>query len=159
MPMGGDPAAGMPEPTNPVEAGLADLWLRTVPAMSADWRSRFAESTRNHPQAGAPEPFALPRRDHKRRISGPTRSRQIVRFRLGDRTGSTVAGSLTECRRRMLDACHRSDEAVTAASDSLDTAAAASALIEDPTKRRDLHGQVAALDHCSPPHRRQYVVP
>ncbi|MFF2652204.1 germacradienol/geosmin synthase Cyc2 [Streptomyces sp. NPDC058045] len=40
-----DPAAGMPEPTNPVEAGLADLWTRTVPAMSADWRRRFAEST------------------------------------------------------------------------------------------------------------------
>ncbi|WP_037576041.1 terpene synthase family protein [Phaeacidiphilus oryzae] len=47
MPMGAEPAKEMPEPTNPVEAGLADLWLRTVPSMSADWRSRFAESTRN----------------------------------------------------------------------------------------------------------------
>ncbi|MFI2211367.1 germacradienol/geosmin synthase [Streptomyces sp. NPDC020141] len=36
-----------PEPTNPVEAGLADLWARTVPAMSPAWRTRFAESTRN----------------------------------------------------------------------------------------------------------------
>jgi germacradienol/geosmin synthase len=35
------------EPTNPVEAGLADLWARTVPARSDDWRARFAESTRN----------------------------------------------------------------------------------------------------------------
>ncbi|MFG2332478.1 germacradienol/geosmin synthase [Streptomyces sp. NPDC048604] len=43
MPM--DPAAGMPEPTNPVEAGLADLWRRTVPAMSESWRERFAEAT------------------------------------------------------------------------------------------------------------------
>ncbi len=43
MPM--DLAAGMPEPTNPVEAGLADLWSRTVPAMSPAWRGRFAEST------------------------------------------------------------------------------------------------------------------
>ncbi|WP_285502515.1 family 2 encapsulin nanocompartment cargo protein terpene cyclase [Actinokineospora sp. NBRC 105648] len=34
-------------PTNPVEAGLADLWARTTPAMSADWRRRFVESTRN----------------------------------------------------------------------------------------------------------------
>ncbi|EST38770.1 hypothetical protein N566_05670 [Streptomycetaceae bacterium MP113-05] len=42
-----DPAAGMPEPRNPVEAGLADLWARTVPAMSADWRERFALSTEN----------------------------------------------------------------------------------------------------------------
>ncbi|QLH26340.1 family 2 encapsulin nanocompartment cargo protein terpene cyclase [Streptomyces sp. Rer75] len=45
--MPADPAADMPEPTNPVEAGLADLWARTVPSMSADWRTRFAESTEN----------------------------------------------------------------------------------------------------------------
>ncbi|WP_455353091.1 terpene synthase family protein [Streptomyces sp. SYSU K217416] len=45
MPM--DLAAGFPEPANPVEAGLADLWARTVPSMSLDWRKRFAESTRN----------------------------------------------------------------------------------------------------------------
>ncbi|MET9254953.1 germacradienol/geosmin synthase Cyc2 [Streptomyces sp. NPDC003717] len=40
-----DLAAGMPEPENPVEAGLADLWTRTVPAMSAGWRRRFATAT------------------------------------------------------------------------------------------------------------------
>jgi len=34
-------------PTNVVEAGLADLWARTVPGRSNDWRARFAESTRN----------------------------------------------------------------------------------------------------------------
>ncbi|MGP4098065.1 terpene synthase family protein [Nonomuraea sp. KM90] len=45
MPMGGDLA--VPEPANPVEAGLADLWPRTVPSMSPAWRARFAESTRN----------------------------------------------------------------------------------------------------------------
>ncbi|MFJ8162846.1 germacradienol/geosmin synthase [Streptomyces sp. NPDC096136] len=45
MPM--DLAEGFPEATNPVEAGLADLWARTVPAMTADWRERFALSTRN----------------------------------------------------------------------------------------------------------------
>ncbi|MFE9421627.1 germacradienol/geosmin synthase [Kitasatospora sp. NPDC006697] len=44
MPMDLDDAAG-PEPTNPVEAGLADLWRRTVPHMSLDWRARFREST------------------------------------------------------------------------------------------------------------------
>ncbi|WP_432177617.1 germacradienol/geosmin synthase Cyc2 [Streptomyces sp. NBC_00063] len=43
MPM--DLSAPVPEPRNPVEAGLADLWARTVPAMSVDWRRRFAEST------------------------------------------------------------------------------------------------------------------
>ncbi|MFJ3961439.1 germacradienol/geosmin synthase [Streptomyces sp. NPDC090036] len=45
MPM--DLSAGFPEPTNPVEAGLADLWARTVPAMSAHWRERFSLSTKN----------------------------------------------------------------------------------------------------------------
>ncbi|AXG79087.1 germacradienol/geosmin synthase [Streptomyces paludis] len=45
MPM--DLADGFPEPTNPVEAGLADLWARTVPSMSPAWRKRFAESTEN----------------------------------------------------------------------------------------------------------------
>ncbi|CAM5650011.1 Terpene synthase OS=Streptomyces alboniger OX=132473 GN=CP975_28380 PE=3 SV=1 [Streptomyces alboniger] len=43
MPM--DLTTTLPEPENPVEAGLADLWARTVPTMSADWRRRFAEST------------------------------------------------------------------------------------------------------------------
>ncbi|MGI5400939.1 terpene synthase family protein [Streptomyces sp. CA-135486] len=45
MPM--DMAQGTPEPTNPVEAGLADLWARTVPSMSDTWRVRFAEATKN----------------------------------------------------------------------------------------------------------------
>ncbi|MFJ7068177.1 germacradienol/geosmin synthase [Streptomyces sp. NPDC101115] len=43
--MPADPTAGMPEPANPVEAGLADLWRRTVPSMSEAWRVRFAEAT------------------------------------------------------------------------------------------------------------------
>lgn len=43
MPM--DLSAEVPEPQNPVEAGLADLWARTVPAMSADWRRRFSVAT------------------------------------------------------------------------------------------------------------------
>jgi germacradienol/geosmin synthase len=33
------------EPTNPVEKGLKDLWERTVPSHSADWRQRFADNT------------------------------------------------------------------------------------------------------------------
>ncbi|WP_103515111.1 Geosmin synthase [Streptomyces sp. SM10] len=45
MPM--DRGAVIPEPTNPVEAGLADLWARTVPSMSDGWRARFAEATEN----------------------------------------------------------------------------------------------------------------
>jgi germacradienol/geosmin synthase len=42
-----DLGEAMPEPTNQVEAGLADLWVRTVPAMSDGWRRRFRESTRH----------------------------------------------------------------------------------------------------------------
>ena len=34
-------------PSNPVEAGLTDLWQRTVPARSNEWRARFVRSTRN----------------------------------------------------------------------------------------------------------------
>jgi germacradienol/geosmin synthase len=45
MPVGD--LAAMPEPTNAVEAGLADLWLRTVPAKTEAWRRRFAESNRH----------------------------------------------------------------------------------------------------------------
>ncbi|MGW5123417.1 germacradienol/geosmin synthase Cyc2 [Streptomyces sp. NPDC004069] len=40
-----DLETSVPEPRNPVEAGLADLWARTVPSMSADWRRRFAVAT------------------------------------------------------------------------------------------------------------------
>ncbi|MFI1030831.1 germacradienol/geosmin synthase Cyc2 [Streptomyces sp. NPDC020951] len=40
-----DLSTPVPEPQNPVEAGLRDLWARTVPDMSQDWRSRFAVAT------------------------------------------------------------------------------------------------------------------
>jgi germacradienol/geosmin synthase len=36
-----------PEVTNPAEAGLKDLWERTVPSMSEGWRRRFVTSTHN----------------------------------------------------------------------------------------------------------------
>jgi germacradienol/geosmin synthase len=36
-----------PEPENAAEAGLKDLWERTVPAMSPEWRRRFITSTHN----------------------------------------------------------------------------------------------------------------
>jgi germacradienol/geosmin synthase len=37
--------AAVPEPTNAVEAGLADLWRRTCPSMTEAWRRRFAVAT------------------------------------------------------------------------------------------------------------------
>ena len=36
-----------PEPTNPVERGLADLWYRTVPSKTLDWRRRFFVATKH----------------------------------------------------------------------------------------------------------------
>jgi germacradienol/geosmin synthase len=42
-----DPAGVAPLSANPVERGLADLWARTAPTMSADWRIRFSTSTQN----------------------------------------------------------------------------------------------------------------
>lgn len=36
-----------PEPENPAEAGLNDLWQRTAPSMSPEWRRRFRTSTHN----------------------------------------------------------------------------------------------------------------
>jgi germacradienol/geosmin synthase len=41
------PADPPPEPTNPVERGLIDLWARTAPNRSPEWRLRFFESTKN----------------------------------------------------------------------------------------------------------------
>jgi Terpene synthase family, metal binding domain. len=40
-----DVGPGAPEPADPVQRGLAELWARTVPLMSLPWRIRFAGST------------------------------------------------------------------------------------------------------------------
>jgi germacradienol/geosmin synthase len=42
-----EPPASPPEPTNPVEAGLGNLWARTAATMSPHWQRRFAETTRD----------------------------------------------------------------------------------------------------------------
>ncbi|RSN53547.1 Geosmin synthase [Amycolatopsis sp. WAC 04182] len=41
------PGETSPEPGNPAEAGLEDLWARTIPSMSEAWRRRFVTSTHN----------------------------------------------------------------------------------------------------------------
>ncbi len=41
------PGEQPPEPTNPAETGLVDLWARTAPTMSDGWRHRFTVSTHN----------------------------------------------------------------------------------------------------------------
>ena len=45
MPM--DLADTPPPPTNPVERGLADLWYRTVPSKTLEWRQRFWIATKH----------------------------------------------------------------------------------------------------------------
>jgi germacradienol/geosmin synthase len=42
-----EPTTSPPEPENVVERGLANLWSRTTPSKSADWRLRFFKSSRN----------------------------------------------------------------------------------------------------------------
>ena len=40
-----DQAAQRPEPANPIERALLDLWRRTMPAHSVEWRRRFHTAT------------------------------------------------------------------------------------------------------------------
>lgn len=100
MPM--DLTAGFPEPTNPVEAGLADLWARTVPHMSPAWRARFAESTRNllneslweltninEGRVANPVEYI----EMRRKVGGAPWSAGLVEFAAGAEVPASVAGS------------------------------------------------------------------
>ena len=46
-----DVSAPRPEPENPVERGLADLWPRTAPTMSPAWRRRYVANLRTLAEA------------------------------------------------------------------------------------------------------------
>ncbi|MFJ4849045.1 MULTISPECIES: germacradienol/geosmin synthase [unclassified Streptomyces] len=100
MPM--DLAQDMPEPVNPVEAGLADLWRRTVPAMSPDWRRRFAESTEHllneslwelsNINAGrVPNPVEYI--EMRRKVGGAPWSAGLVEYAAGAEVPAAIAGS------------------------------------------------------------------
>ncbi|MGP3947958.1 family 2 encapsulin nanocompartment cargo protein terpene cyclase [Streptomyces sp. 7N604] len=100
MPM--DLADGTPEPTNPVEAGLADLWARTVPAMSAQWRARFAESTRNLLNESLWElsninahriPNPVEYIEMRRKVGGAPWSAGLVEYAVGAEVPAAVAAS------------------------------------------------------------------
>ncbi|MEL3948858.1 terpene synthase family protein [Streptomyces sp. LNU-CPARS28] len=115
MPM--DLATPMPEPTNPVEAGLADLWTRTVPSMSLQWRARFAESTRNllneslwelsninaHRVANPVEYIEM-----RRKVGGAPWSAGLVEYATGAEVPAAVAASrpLRVLRDTFSDAVH-----------------------------------------------------
>ncbi|MDT0267217.1 terpene synthase family protein [Streptomyces sp. DSM 44915] len=99
MPMDGTPP---PEPTNPVEAGLADLWARTTPAMSADWRARFAESTEHLLNESLWElsninigrvPNPVEYIEMRRKVGGAPWSAGLVEYAAGAEVPARVAGS------------------------------------------------------------------
>ncbi|MEU8519963.1 terpene synthase family protein [Streptomyces sp. NBC_01216] len=115
MPM--DPAAATPEPANPVEAGLADLWRRTVPAMSPAWRERFAESTEallyeslweldniNEGRVANPVEYI----EMRRKVGGAPWSAGLVEYAAGAEVPERVAASrpLLVLRDAFSDAVH-----------------------------------------------------
>src|SRR5207237_2574146 len=91
-----------PEPTNPVEAGLADLWARTVPTMSAHWRRRFSDTTRdllleslwelaNINQARIANPIEYV--EMRRKVDGAPWSACLVEHAASAEIPATVAGT------------------------------------------------------------------
>ncbi|AJT65534.1 Germacradienol/geosmin synthase [Streptomyces lydicus] len=100
MPM--DTDTPVPEPTNPVEAGLADLWARTVPAMSGEWRARFRESTENLLNESLWElsninihrvPNPVEYIEMRRKVGGAPWSAGLVEYAAGAEVPAAVAAS------------------------------------------------------------------
>ncbi|MFE6222904.1 germacradienol/geosmin synthase [Streptomyces sp. NPDC057854] len=115
--MPADPGHGMPEPVNPVEAGLADLWRRTVPAMSDGWRRRFAEATEallyeslweldniNDGRIANPLEYI----EMRRKVGGAPWSAGLVEYAAGAEVPDRIAGSrpLRVLRDTFSDAVH-----------------------------------------------------
>ncbi|GAA4196968.1 germacradienol/geosmin synthase [Microbispora amethystogenes] len=91
-----------PEPANPVERGLADLWPRTVPAMSAAWRRRFVRVTRDLLQESMWELFHIERDavsnpieyiEERRKVGGAPWSAALVEHAAGAELPARLAGS------------------------------------------------------------------
>ncbi|WP_327392032.1 MULTISPECIES: family 2 encapsulin nanocompartment cargo protein terpene cyclase [unclassified Streptomyces] len=112
-----DDTTPVPEPANPVEAGLADLWARTVPSMSARWRARFAESTENLLNESLWElsninigrvPNPVEYIEMRRKVGGAPWSAGLVEFAAHAEVPGQVAGSRPLCvlRDSFSDAVH-----------------------------------------------------
>lgn len=112
-----DDATGTPEPVNPVEAGLADLWARTVPSMSREWRARFAVSTENLLNQSLWElsnidigrvPNPVEYIEMRRKVGGAPWSAGLVEFAAHAEVPAAVAGSRPLCvlRDTFSDAVH-----------------------------------------------------
>ncbi|MFJ3951723.1 family 2 encapsulin nanocompartment cargo protein terpene cyclase [Streptomyces libani] len=115
MPM--DLTTPVPEPVNPVEAGLADLWARTVPRMSMDWRRRFAESTEHLLNESLWElsninihrvPNPVEYIEMRRKVGGAPWSAGLVEYATGAEVPAAVAASrpLRVLRDTFSDAVH-----------------------------------------------------
>ncbi|MFD9333195.1 germacradienol/geosmin synthase [Streptomyces sp. NPDC060028] len=115
MPSG--PGAPAPRPANPVEAGLADLWGRTVPGHSADWIERFTRSTRDLLNESLWEldnisigRVANPMEyvEQRRKVGGAPWSAGLVEHAVGAEVPAAVSGSraLRVLRDSFADAVH-----------------------------------------------------
>ncbi|GGK49078.1 terpene synthase [Planomonospora parontospora subsp. parontospora] len=91
-----------PEPANPVERGLADLWPRTVPAMSPSWRRRFVRVTRDLTQESMWELFHIERDavsnpieyiEERRKVGGAPWSAALVEHAAGAELPARLAAS------------------------------------------------------------------
>ncbi len=111
------PGQRAPEPENPAEAGLADLWPRTVPAMSDDWRRRFTTSTHNlmvesmwelrnisEDRIANPVEYI----EMRRRVGGAPWSANLVEYAVGGALPERLAGlrPLRVLRDTFADAVH-----------------------------------------------------
>lgn len=95
------PGQTPPRPESPAEAGLADLWARTVPARSDGWRRRFTASTRNLLVESLWELANISRRrvanpieylEMRRRVGGAPWSANLVEHATGAEVPSHLAG-------------------------------------------------------------------
>jgi germacradienol/geosmin synthase len=106
-----------PEPENPVELGLLDLWARTAPAMSMGWRKRFLESTINllfeslwelanikSDRVANPIEYI----EMRRKVGGAPWSAGLVEYAIGAEVPDPIAGSrpLKVLRDTFADAVH-----------------------------------------------------
>jgi germacradienol/geosmin synthase len=104
-------------PENPVERGLADLWGRTVPAHSLDFRRRFVVSTKNlldeslwelaninEGRVSNPIEYI----EMRRKVGGAPWSANLIEHAVGAEVPASIAGSraLTVLRDTFSDAVH-----------------------------------------------------
>jgi germacradienol/geosmin synthase len=91
-----------PEPTNPAEAGLKDLWERTIPSMSPAWRRRFITSTHNLMVESMWELDNIDRgrianpieyMQMRRRVGGAPWSANLVEYAVGAEIPAAIAGT------------------------------------------------------------------